>query len=103
MKLQNSFLLLVTDQPEYGIGTVSLSAPPVGPNLKATSSPFNIFGLKNNMLANLVGRNATNLLKAPVMTMLLIKNTQIKPEVIMKVVTDTVKIAIDEYLANKQK
>ena len=96
LKLQNSYLLLVSDQPEFGIGTVTLSAPPSGISSEASSSPFNIFGMKNNILANLIGRNASKSLKVPVLSLVLIKESTLKPEQRMKVIMQAVTKAINE-------
>jgi len=69
IQLQKSFLVLVSDQPEYGIGTVTLSSPPTIEGLDAASSPFNIFGMKNNLLANLIGKMASKHLSFPVLSL----------------------------------
>jgi hypothetical protein len=92
--LKKSYLILITDQAEYGIGSVILSTPPVLEGMSATSSPITLFGLKNNLLANLVGKTASKKLQVPVMTLLLIKNEQLKPEIITKIVMDAVLAAI---------
>ena len=95
MKLDRSYLLLVTDQTDYGIGTVTLSSPPTTPHLGATSAPFSLFGLKNNMLANLIGKAASKHLHSPVLSLILIKATQLKPEMIIRTAMDAVLQAID--------
>jgi hypothetical protein len=96
VRLQNSFLLLVSDQPEYGIGTVTLSAPPTMSGLDAASSPFNIFGMKNNLLANLLGKMASKHLISPVLSLIFILDEKLKPEIIMKTAVEAVKKAIDD-------
>ena len=95
LKLDRSYLLLVTDQADYGIGTVTLSSPPTSPHLGATSAPFSLFGLKNNMLANLIGKSASKHLHAPVLSLILIKATQLKPETIIRTTMDAVLQAIE--------
>ena len=95
LKLDRSYLLLVTDQVDYGIGTVTLSSPPTSPHLGATSAPFSLFGLKNNMLANLIGKSASKHLHAPVLSLILIKATQLKPETIIRTTMDAVLQAIE--------
>ncbi len=89
-KLHKSFLLLVSDQPEFGIGTVAISGPPTDLYPNATSSPLSSFGLKNNMLTNLVGKTASKSLMAPVLSLVLIKNTSLKQEVRLKAVMSCV-------------
>ena len=96
IRLQKSFLLLVSDQPEFGIGTVTLSAPPAMSGLDAASSPFNIFGMKNNLLANLLGKMASKHLNSPVLSLVFILDEKLKPEIIMKTAVEAVKKAIDD-------
>lgn len=92
--LKNSFMILATDQDEFGIGTLILSSPPSIEGTGAVSSPFTLFGLKNNIIANLVGKTASKKLKKPVLTLLLIKEEQLKQEIIMKTVMDALLEAI---------
>lgn len=98
--LKKSYLFFVTDQSEYGIGSVILSTPPMLEGTSATSSPVTLFGLKNNLLANLIGKTASKKLQVPVMTLLLIKNEQIKPEIMTKTVMDAVLAAIAKIPKN---
>ena len=102
LKLDRSYLLLVTDQADYGIGTVTLSSPPTSPHLGATSAPFSLFGLKNNMLANLIGKSASKHLHAPVLSLILIKATQLKPEMIIRTTMDAVLQAIEVVKATPE-
>jgi len=102
MKLDRSYLLLVTDQADYGIGTVTLSSPPTSPHLGATSAPFSLFGLKNNLLANLIGKAASKHLQLPVLSLILIKATQLKPEMIIRTTMDAVLQAIEAVKASSK-
>ena len=99
--LANGYLLLVTDQAEYGIGTIALSTPPSGITKQAISSPFNLFGLKHSLLANLLGKTASKHLKKPVMTMILIKNSIIKPKIVTQITTQAVNQAVTALLKTK--
>lgn len=92
--LKNSYMILATDQDEFGIGTLILSSPPSIEGTGAVSSPFTLFGLKNNIIANLMGKTASKKLKKPVLTLLLIKEEQLKQEIIMKTVMDALLEAI---------
>jgi hypothetical protein len=94
--LKNSYMILATDQDEYGIGTLILSSPPSIEGTGAISSPFTLFGLKNNMIANLIGKTASKKLKKPVLTLLLIKEEQLKQEIIMKTIHDALLEAINK-------
>ncbi len=94
VKLQKSFLLLVTDQVDFGIGTVNFSIPPSGISTQAINSPFNLFGLKNNLLSSVIGKNATTHLKAPVLSMIYLLSTNIKEEQLIKIAMEAVLQAI---------
>ena len=100
ISLQNSFLLLVTDQPEFGIGTVTLSAPPSGVMTKATSSPFNIFGMKNTMLSGLIGKTTSKMLKKPILSLILIKEAGLKQDLVIRTAMGAVTQAIEDMKKN---
>ena len=93
ISLYKSYLLLVTDQKEYGIGNVTLSGPPTGIG-QASSSPFNLFGLRNPLLSNMIGKTSSKLLKSPVISMVFIKEKELKQDIIMKLALEAVKNAI---------
>ncbi len=102
IELYNGYLLMVTDQIQYGIGTIALSSPPSEISNQSLSSPFNLFGFKHTLLANLLGKTASKLLKKPVMTMILIKDSSIKPKIIMEIATKAVHAAINSILDKKK-
>jgi hypothetical protein len=101
--LKKSYLTLITDQPEYGIGTVILGSPPVVEGTGATSSPLTLFGLKNSILSNMIGKTMSRKLTAPVLAVVFIKNEQIKPEIITKTTMDAVLDAVDQILKKSPK
>lgn len=104
IKLHKSYLILVTDQPEYGLGTVTLSSPPLLDGTKAMSSPFPIFGLKNTMIANMVGNIASQKLSTPVLSLIYILEQSMKQEIIMKTTLDAVVKALENCnTGNKEK
>lgn len=102
IELLNGFLLLITDQHQYGIGTIALTSPPSNISGKAVSSPFNLFGLKHTLLANIVGKTASIKLKKPVISMILIKNSSIKPKIITETVINAVNKAINKILESEK-
>ena len=105
-QLEKSYLLLVTDQPQFGIGTVSLSAPPSIPGTGAVSAPFSLFGLKHNTLAGLAGRIASQKLNLPVLTLLFIKQDEqgaLKQELVMKTTMESVLGAINMVVERQRK
>ncbi len=93
--LYKSYLLLVTDQQEFGIGNVTLSGPPTGIG-QASSSPFNLFGLRNPLLSNMIGKTSSKLLKSPVISMVFIKEKDLKQGIVMKLALEAVKNAIKD-------
>jgi|SRR6056297_1549749 len=97
IKLKHSYLTLVTDQEEYGIGTLTLATAPneLFESKGAASSPYNFFGLKYNLLTNVISKMLSKELKKPAMVMLLIKKEGIKSEIVMKTVVKAVKNALD--------
>jgi hypothetical protein len=103
VKLKQSFLILITDQEEFGIGTVTLSAPPLIEGTNASSSPFPLFGLKNNMLANLIGKVSSQKLNAPALSLVYILEQNLKMEEIMKTTMDAVMSAIKDVLEKQNK
>jgi hypothetical protein len=101
MQLHHSYLLMITDQEMYGLGTVSLAAPPTGINSRAISSPFNLFGMKNTLLANLLGKTVSKHLKKPVLGLILIKSN-VKPKIIMETCSKVVALLLKEIKENNQ-
>ncbi|MHA1765392.1 MAG: hypothetical protein ACTSWX_00455 [Promethearchaeota archaeon] len=91
--LYKSYLLLITDQQEFGIGNVTLSGPPTELG-QASTSPFNMFGLKNPLLSNMIGKTASKQLKSPVISMIFIKEKELKTEIVMKLAMEAVSEAI---------
>ncbi len=96
--LHKSYLVLVSDQEEFGIGTVTLSSPPTLEGTNAMSAPALLFGLKNDMLANMIGKISSQKLKQPILSLIFIKEQNLKPEIIMKTTMDAVLMAIDQVL-----
>ena len=102
LALNNSYLLLVSDQDQFGIGTVTLSTPPTNFGTNATSSPFNIFGMKNSMLTNAIGKSASKQLQKPVLSLVFIMEKDLKQEILIKTTMEAVTHAIED-VHNKAK
>ncbi len=100
IRLKHSYLLFVTDQDEFGLGTITLASQPSEVHTGSSSNPFNFFGIKNNMLANIVSKTASKTLKAPVMVMLLIKETKLKQKRINQLVIKNIKQLLEELNNN---
>jgi hypothetical protein len=96
MKLDNSYLVLFTDQPNYGLGTISLGSPASIDGTKAEATPFSVFGYKHQILSKLITQMCSTKLRAPVLTLLYLKNEKIKQETQSKLVVDAFNDAIEK-------
>lgn len=72
-ELHKSYLLLISDQKEMGIGSVTLGSPPTIEGFKATSATYTLFGVYEKLLSTIIAEKASFLLKAPVLLMLFLK------------------------------
>jgi len=73
-KLHKSYLLLISDQKEMGIGSVTLGSPPMVEGLKSTVASYNLFGVDRKLLTTMITEKASSILKAPVLLLLFLKN-----------------------------
>jgi hypothetical protein len=85
-KLHNSYLLLISDQLEMGIGTVTLGSPPMIEGLKSLTASYNLFGLNNKLLNTLIAERASNILKTPVLLLMFLKNKKSEEKIIKPLV-----------------
>ncbi|MFX1569794.1 MAG: hypothetical protein ACFFCV_15680 [Promethearchaeota archaeon] len=81
-KLHKSFLLLISDQPNMGIGSITLGSPPTIEGLKSLTASYNLFGVNKKLLSTIIAERASNILKAPVLLLLFIKNKKNEEEII---------------------
>ncbi len=72
-KLHKSYLLLISDHEEMGIGSVTLGTPPTFEGLKSSFSSYALFGLDQKLLSGVVVERASYILKAPVLLLLFLK------------------------------
>jgi hypothetical protein len=86
-RLYKSYLLLISDQKDMGIGDVSLSSPSTIDGIKTTSSSFHLFGTNKKLLSTIISERVANKLKNPVLLLLFIKK-QYKEEDILKPLMD---------------
>ena len=82
-KLHNSFLLLISDQKEMGIGNVTLGSPPLTEGLKSISASYNLFGVDKKLLSTIISEKASHVLKKPVLLLLFLRD-RTKEEAIAK-------------------
>ncbi len=81
-KLHKSFLLLISDHPNMGIGNVTLGSPPIIEGIRAPTASYNLFGMNTQMLSTIIAERASNILKAPVLLLLFLKNKKDDEEII---------------------
>jgi hypothetical protein len=72
-KLFKSYLLLVSDQKDMGIGDVSLSTPSTIEGIKASSSSFHLFGADKKLLSTIISEKISNELNSPLLLLLFIR------------------------------
>jgi len=71
--LHKSYLLLISDQKEMGIGSVTMASPPTIEGLKSTAASYRLFGLEKKLLCTIIAEKASSVLKAPVLLLLFLK------------------------------
>ena len=85
-KLHKSFLLLISDHPNLGIGNVTLGNPPVIEGIKSPTASYNLFGMNSQLLSTIIVERASNILKAPVLLLLFLKSKIDDQEIIKPLV-----------------
>lgn len=81
-QLYKSFLLLISDQNDMGIGTVTLGSPPVIEGMKSPNASYNLFGIDTKLLSTIIVEKAASTLKAPVLLLLFIRSKVNNEEII---------------------
>ncbi|MBY9007559.1 MAG: hypothetical protein KGD63_12460 [Candidatus Lokiarchaeota archaeon] len=100
-KLYKSYLALLSDQKELGIGDVTLSSPPTIAGMKSTSSSFKLFGIHNNLTSSIIAKRLSTLLKAPVLVLLFLKS-EIHEEEIIRPIIDFVNKHLEQIKKSHQ-
>lgn len=73
-KLYKSFLLLISDQENMGIGNVTLGSPPIVEGIKSPTASYNLFGINSKLLSTIIAERASKALNAPVLLLFFVKN-----------------------------
>jgi hypothetical protein len=90
-KMYKSYLLLISDQKEMGIGSVTLGSPPLIEGLKSTTASYNLFGVNKKLLSTIISEKTSRILKAPVLLLLFLKIKKNEEEIakpLMKFLTE---------------
>ncbi len=72
-KLYKSYLIMISDHKEMGIGNVLLSNPPTIEGIKASVASYELFGLGNDMISKIMVERAASYLKASVLLLFFMK------------------------------
>ncbi|MHA1729629.1 MAG: hypothetical protein ACTSWY_13005 [Promethearchaeota archaeon] len=101
--LDRGFLILVTDQKNFGIGNVVLSAPPILEGTKSMSAPAPLFGLneKRNVLSKIISELCAKSLRSPCLVMVHIKGLDRKDLFVSKCVIEILKQTLNEVTEKK--
>ena len=99
IKLHKSYLLLISDQRDMGIGSVTLASPPLIEGLKSTAASYNLFGVEKKLLSTIISERASNILKAPVLLLLFLKS-KIKEEDIAKPIIEFLNSTLTGIIEN---
>lgn len=99
-KLHKNHLLLLSDHKDMGIGDVTLSTPSQIEGLKSTSSTYNLFGMRNNLLSSIIAKRAAYLLKTPVLSLVFFKKL-IEDQKLIKPIVGFLNNSLKEIINNK--
>lgn len=80
-KLHNSYLLLISDQKEMGIGNVTLGSPPLTEGLKSITASYRLFGVDKKLLSTIISEKASHILKKPVLLLLFLRDRNKEEEI----------------------
>ncbi|MHA1884549.1 MAG: hypothetical protein ACW96S_05825 [Promethearchaeota archaeon] len=83
VKLHSSYLLLISDQEDMGIGNVTLGSPPMIEGIKSPTSSYNLFGVGSKLLSTIIAEKVSKKLNSPVLLLLFLK-TKFQEEKIIK-------------------
>lgn len=82
-RLHKSYLLLISNNPEMGIGSVYLGIPPTIEGLKPSTANYGLFGMGRELLGKIITERCSFFLKSPILLLLFLK-TKKKDEDIIK-------------------
>ena len=91
-ELYKSYLLLISDNEEFGIGNVTIATPIRNDEMKTTSISHKLFGIHKELLNQIIAEKVSSFLNAPLLFLLFFKNIKdeqalIKP--LMKFINET--------------
>ena len=94
-KLYKSYLLLISDQENMGIGNVTLGSPPIIDGIKPPTASYNLFGVGSKLLSTIIVEKVSKILNAPVLLLLFLKSI-VEEEKIIKPLANLLNEVLDE-------
>ncbi len=76
-ELFKSYLILISDQEQMGIGNVTLASPPLIEGMKSTSTSYKLFGVEEELVSTIIAEKSSYILKVPVLLLTFIKSKKI--------------------------
>jgi len=86
-KLHKSYLLMISNLKEMGIGSITLGSPPMIEGLKSVAATYKLFGVDRKLLSTIISERASHILKAPVLLMLFLKIKEEEEEIVKPLVS----------------
>ena len=94
--LDKGYLVLISDQPQYGIGEIILGTPSMLDGGKPLSSPAMVFGFKHKILSKIVAERAAVKLNHPCLVLLHLRQSGVRTDIQTKTVVDCLNSALEE-------
>ena len=99
VRLNRSHILLISEQKEMEIGSVTLASPSSIEGIKPSSTSYMLFGIKNKMITQVISEKAAITLKTPVLLIFHLIS-EVKEEDLVKPLMEFINNSIEE-LNNK--
>lgn len=93
-KLHNSFLMMISDQEDLGIGNVVLGTPSLVDGIKTPTTSYNLFGINDKLISTIIVENVSKKLNAPVLLLLFLKNRK-DEEAVIKPLVHFINVILD--------
>ncbi len=101
VKLYRGYVLFISDQVNFGLGSITLSTPPLNDVLKSTSVSYQLFGMEHNLLSKMIVEKAASYLKEPVILLFFLKGKEMENKLIKPIITLLNQI-LEEYKREKK-
>jgi len=96
-KLHKSYLVLLSDNHDMGIGNVTLASPPSIEGLKSTAASYKLFGVGDSLLNTIIAEKISFLLRAPALTLIFL-NQKIEDTEVAKPIISRLDALISQFI-----